>query len=253
MCPTCGRRVKPGSWLCSECARDYLRRIAGLRREILALDAVATKQARIGAPQPSPNRGHAPSPINWTAMQLRDDACDWIRHLAARIDMRYALIPLRQWRWLWDKALANRNTILSVPACAGDYRDLMELQTRIGWMLTPKAVGTENADCPACRAGLAFPRGAAWGECPNCGAALDLKRIHEQRESELMSRTFPATRALAAKWATEQTGVEVTANDLKNWIRRGKLHPMKCADGRTWRWIASELKDTASKMGRVDA
>ena len=245
MCPNDGRQTKPGHWMCENCEHDYHALVLQLGGDMMALTSIAMKLARIGPMEHTPNTGVAPLPIDTHAADLLGQAREWMRAIATRLDPRNRHTGRK---WLHGQLLDHWDTIVAMHQAPDDYQALRDLKTRIDWTLTPREVGTTNTDCPQCHAQLAYPPQAQWADCPKCGTRLDLTALHQAREAEMQAKTFPATCAGAARWATEQTAVKVTGMDIKNWIRRGKLHPMKCADGKTWRWIARELKDVTVEI-----
>ena len=251
-CPNDGNQVAPGRWLCKDCERDYLRRLKALNGLMQALDSVAMREARVGSQQGRrPTTGFAPSPIDWTADTLRDDAAYWMRLVLSRVYVGHGLIPLNQWRRMWVGLVARRNTILTLDTAPYDYSDLVHVTDRIDRRLTPQPDRILWGHCPECDAKIYAPRQAQYADCPGCGATLRLADVRvayldRAAETELGSAAksgmhITRTNQGAADWLTETTGRRFTADQIRNWRRRRKLPSCRRLDDGYWEWSVSEL------------
>ena len=250
-CPNDGNQVAPGRWLCKDCERDYLRRLKALNGLMQALDSVAMREARIGSQGRRPTTGFAPSPIDWTADTLRDDAAYWMRLVLSRVYVGHGLIPLNQWRRMWVGLVARRNTILTLDTAPYDYSDLVHVTDRIDRRLTPQPDRILWGHCPECDAKIYAPRRARYAGCPGCGAALRLADVRvayldRAAETELGSAAksgmhITRTQSGAAEWLTETVGRRFTATQVKKWRQRKKLPSCKRLDDGYWEWSIGEL------------
>ena len=254
-CPNDQNPVTPGRWLCPACETDYLDRLRSLNGQLAALRSVALKQARIGTPEHRPSTGFPPSPIDWQAQQLVDETAEWMRVRLALIDATCANAPLRRWRMMWTKLVANRRTLLTLDTAPYDYHALRRLSERIERRLTPQPDRLMCGHCPACGAPVLAPRKARRQECRECGTMLDLAQVRvawldqaaatELGEAAATGMHITRTQAGAAEWLMDMLpGRRFTANQVKGWRRRGKL-PSCRRVGRPsehcWEWSIREL------------
>lgn len=250
-CGYCGGKAKAGRMLCAKCEADYLHILRGLNRQLQALNSVALKQARIGQPEHRPSDGFAPSPIDWDAWQLLEVAALLMRSLCAELNPQWARIPLRQWRGLWIRLIANKNTLLSLPTAAEDYRDLKTMAERIDKRLAPPVERVRYGHCPSCGADVMAPRGAQYADCEACGVELRLAEVRlayfdsaaatELGEAARDGLHITRTRSGAAEWLSEATGRRFSGKQVENWRRRGKLPSCNKAGDGYWEWSVREL------------
>ena len=261
-CPNDGNKVAPGRWLCGECERDYLRRLRGLNRQLEALNSVAMKQARIGAPEHHPSNGFAPSPIDWDAQELMDEAIEWMKITLSGLKEQWVRIPSRQWRLMWNRITANRTTLLTLDTAPYDYMNLVRISDRIERRLTPPVEERLVGVCPECakqcdetgepiRQPIMGQPGQIYADCPRCGAELQLIAVRrdyldaaartELGEAASSGMHITRTNQGAADWLTETTGRRFTADQIRNWRRRRKLPSCKRVNDGYWEWSVSEL------------
>lgn len=250
-CPNDGSRVAPGRWLCGDCERAYLRLLRDLDGQLKALRSVALRQVRIGAREHAPSNGFAPSPIDWDAQELFEQSCEWMRGVCARLKPEWAKVPLRQWRGLWNRLVANRSTLLTLEDAPEDYAALRELSDRIERRLAPMPELVLWGHCPACDADVMAPRDAKWADCKECGAQLNLAEIRvayldAAARTELGGAAreglhITRTQSGAAEWLSETTGRRFSAQQLAMWRRRGKLPSCRSVGGGYWEWSVREL------------
>ena len=207
-CPSEGNRVAPGRMLCKDCERDYLRRLKALNGLMQALDSVAMREARVGSQQGRrPTTGFAPSPIDWTADALRDDAARWMRLVLSRIYVGHGLIPLSQWRRMWVGLVVRRNTILTLDSAPCDYMALVHVTDRIDRRLTPQ------------------PDRILWGHCPECDAKIYAPPAGPIRRLPRMRRHAP-TGGRACRLPRQGGG---NRTRLRRQVRHAHHpHPVRC-------------------------
>ena len=248
-CPNDGNTVTPGRWLCKTCEQDYVRQLGSLGTSLPALADVAWKQARIGKTEHHPSTGFPPSPIDWDAQELMDEAVQWMRMMAGRLEPRWEHV--QRWRRLWNLLASRRTTLLTLDTAPTDYENLIHIMDRIERGLTSKPENILWGHCLACGARVMAPRGAKWADCTECGVSMRLAEIRvayldEAARTELGAAAqsgmhITRTNQGAADWLTETTGHRFRAQQVANWRSRGKLPSCKRLKDGYWEWSVGEL------------
>lgn len=104
--------------------------------------------------------------------------------------------------------------------------------------------------CPECepeRTAVYAARGERYVVCPRCAAFLDVASVRERYMETAGAMHITRTQSDAARWVCDAAGVRVNGKDLKNWRRRGLIHP-RHVDGAYWEWDIGELVACVAKM-----
>lgn len=230
-CPECGGRVSPGRWMCHGCEIKYLRLLRDVRPTVQALTSLAMKTSRVGSRERGGGTGFAPSPIDWTMADLRDELIGLLQDTAMHLNPSYGRIPSRRWRLIWTKLMANRTTLLQLPTAVSDYRSLRHTMTLIDRTTRPGEGVTLAGQCPVCRMPIMCPKGAKTAKCAHCGNVPDVESLKSAMTARLEKIHVTTTPAGAAKWVKENFGITITRKDVNNWRIRGKLHATDAGDG----------------------
>lgn len=219
-CPTCGTQIKPTSWICGNCQKDYWQLIYRLGHEQLpALHSLSLKQARIGKRQHTPSSGYAPLPLDQHALDLIDASSQWLAETAGKINTAYANLS---WDKAWKRILANRHTVLNMPTIDDDYRTLQRIIRRNNLALTPPEDMILIGTCPHCSRRLQAPPDALTASC-TCGGEWSVPAIKAERDRKLWELQITGTPSDAAN-ELKRYGLSVSRNLISQWLKRGKLH-----------------------------
>ena len=123
-CQHCHKPMKPASanMLCANCREDYWTMIYQLGHvQLPTLRSIMLRQARIGTPAHTPNKGNAPLPIDTHAQDLITESEARLAEQAGKIRSAYAAYD---WRKAWYAIISNRHTILNMSTAADDYAAL---------------------------------------------------------------------------------------------------------------------------------
>ena len=113
-CQHCGKPVS--GTLCAKCTADYWAMIYQLGHvQLPTLRSIMLRQAYIGTPAHTPNKGTAPLPIDTHAQDLIADSEAWLAEQAGKIRAAYAAYD---WRKAWYAIISNRHTILNMSTAA---------------------------------------------------------------------------------------------------------------------------------------
>ena len=225
-----------------------------------ALQQIAYKQATTRERSPRHgNRAYAAPPVNEGAQALFNMVEVHLQLMGGMLniaplgyDRMERPRTLRQWAELIRLLLHRMGALASLDAAGDLYADTTRLAERVDAATTRLAERRLIGVCPDClnerdeqgepvRTPIYAAQSSRYAVCPECGAWLDLKRVRLEylRNAGLMHIT--RTQADAARWIRENTGVNVSGNDLKNWRTRGKMPSTRHVEGPYWAWNIMEL------------
>ena len=259
-CAACGKAAGDAN-LCKECVKDWAKRLAWLLQAGMpALQQIAYKQATTRERSPRHgNMAYAAPPVNEGAQALFNMVEVHLQLMGGMLniaplgyDRMERPRTLRQWAELIRLLLHRMGALASLDAAGDLYADTTRLAERVDAATTRLAERRLIGVCPDClnerdeqgepvRTPIYAAQSSRYAVCPECGAWLDLKRVRLEylRNAGLMHIT--RTQADAARWIRENTGVNVSGNDLKNWRTRGKMPSTRHVEGPYWAWNIMEL------------
>lgn len=259
-CAACGKPAGDAN-LCKECVKDWAKRLAWLLQAGMpALQHIAYKQATTRERSPRHgNMAYAAPPVNEAAQALFNMVEVHLQLMGGMLniaplgyDRMERPRTLRQWAELIRLLLHRMGALASLDAAGDLYADTTRLAERVDAATTRLAERRLIGVCPDClnerdeqgepvRTPIYAAQSSRYAVCPECGAWLDLKRVRLEylRNAGLMHIT--RTQADAARWIRENTGVNVSGNDLKNWRTRGKMPSTRHVEGPYWAWNIMEL------------
>lgn len=269
-CVICGKPAE--ATICKACARDWARRLAWLLKAGMpALQQIAYKQATTRERSPRHgNTAYAAPPVNETAQALFNAVEVHLQLMGGRLGIkplgydRYERArTLMQWADLIRLLLRRMRDLARLEDASGLYADALRLAERVDAATSHSAEKRLIGVCPDClngrdeqgepvRTPIYAARDARYAICPACGAWLDLRRTRLEylRSAGLMHIT--RTQSDAARWIRENTGVNVSGNDLKNWRARGKMPSTRHIEGPYWAWNVLELLACAQAKDERD-
>lgn len=215
--------MKPASvnMLCQNCRETYWTLIRQLGHvQLPALRSIMLKQARIGNPAHTPNKGNAPLPINTRAQDLISESEAWLAEQAGKIRAAYAAYD---WRKAWYAIISNKHTILTMSTAADDYAALEHISRRNEQALTPEDDLVILGTCPNCDSMLTGTPEAESVTCQSCHGEWAAPAIKAARDERLCQVQITGTPSDAAK-ELKRYGLTVSRNLVSQWLRRGKLH-----------------------------
>lgn len=245
-CPECGGRVAPGRWMCHECERRYLTLLRDVRPTMQALNSLAMKTARTGDRARGGGDGFAPSPIDWGMERLHTELAEWIRGTASHVREKWGSVPLRQWRLLWDRLVANRNTLVQLPEAPDDYRRLRGIMTAFDRASHPGEDMRLAGLCIRCGGPVMCRKDDETAECPACGAVSDVGELGDRIMDRWRRMHVTRTPTGAARWIAEETDVRVSRDVVRLRIKRGTLPAVPVGDG-YYEFVLGDLLDIAEE------
>lgn len=222
-CQHCQKPMKPiaANLLCASCRENYWALIRQLGHvQLPALSSIMLKQAHIGTPEHTPNKGNAPLPINTRAQDLITESEAWLDEQAGKINATYANLP---WDKAWKRIIANKHTILNMSTAADDYANLQHISRRNETALTPEDELIIIGTCPNCHTLLTGTPEAESVTCPDCHMEWAAPAIKAARDQRLWQIQLTGTPSDAAK-ELKRYGLTISRNLISQWLRRGKLH-----------------------------
>ena len=247
-CPECGGKVAPGRWMCRDCETKYLRLLRDVRPTVQALTSLAMKTSHVGQRDHGGGDGFAPSPINWTMADLRNELVGWLQDTAMHLKPSYGRIPSRQWKLLWTKLVANRTTLLQLPSAVSDYRSLRHTMTLIDRTTHPGEGLTLAGQCPDCRMPVMCPKTAKTAKCAYCDTEQDVETLHTAMTAKIGNLHITSTPQGAADWIRQETGIKISRNLIRMRIKRGTLAARPEGDG-CYQFKISDLIALAAEAG----
>lgn len=271
-CAACGHQTNEDRHLCDDCTKEWARRLAWLLKAGMpALQQITYKQATTRERSPRHgNTAYAAPPVNETAQALFNAVEVHLQLMGGMLgvtplghDRIERPRTLRQWGELIRLLLHHMGALAGLESAGDLYADTLRLADEVDTATTRAAERRLIGVCPDClneldehgepvRTPIYAARSSRYAVCPACGAWLDLKRIRLEylRSAGLMHIT--RTQADAARWIRENTGVNVSGNDLKNWRTRGKMPSTRHIEGPYWAWNVLELLACAQAKDERD-
>lgn len=221
-CQHCHKPMKQAAanMLCANCRETYWQLIHQLGHvQLPALRSIMLRQAHIGTPAHTPNKGNAPLPIDTRAQDLIADSEAWLAEQAGKIRAAYAAYD---WRKAWHAIISNRHTILDMPTAADDYAALEHISRRNEQALTPEDELIILGTCPKCDSMLTGTPEAESVTCQGCHMEWAVPAIKAARDERLWQMQITGTPSDAAK-ELKRYGLTVSRNLISQWLKRGKL------------------------------
>lgn len=206
--------------LCANCRETYWQLIHQLGHvQLPALRSIMLRQARIGTPTHTPNKGNAPMPIDTHAQDLIADSEAWLAEQAGKIRPQYGNLP---WSKAWQRIIANKHTILTMSTAADDYTNLQHIIRRNEQALTPEDELIIIGTCPKCDSMLTGTPEAESVTCQHCRTEWAAPAIRAARDERLWQVQITGTPSDAAK-ELKRYGLTISRNLISQWLKRGKL------------------------------
>lgn len=206
--------------LCQTCRETYWQLIHQLGHvQLPALRSIMLRQAHIGTPEHTPNKGNAPLPIDVHAQDLIAESEAWLAEQAGKIRAAYAGYD---WRKAWYAIISNKHTILNMSTAADDYTNLQHIVRRNEQALTPENELIILGTCPTCHRQLTGTPDAETVTCQHCRTEWAAPAIKAARDERLWQVQITGTPSDAAK-ELKRYGLSVSRNLISQWLRRGKL------------------------------
>lgn len=217
----CQHCHKPASGtLCAKCTADYWAMIYQLGHiQLPTLRSIMLRQAHIGTPAHTPNKGNAPLPIDTHAQDLITESEAWLAEQAGKIRAAYAGYD---WRKAWYAIISNQHTILNMSTAADDYANLQHITRRNEQALTPEDELIILGTCPTCHRQLTGTPEAESVTCQHCRSEWAAPAIKAARDQRLWQVQITGTPSDAAK-ELKRYGLTISRNLVSQWLRRGKL------------------------------
>ena len=218
-CQHCG---KPASGtLCAKCTADYWAMIYQLGHiQLPTLRSIMLRQAHIGTPAHTPNKGTAPLPIDTHAQDLIADSEAWLAEQAGKIRAAYAAYD---WRKAWYAIISNRHTILNMSTAADDYAALEHIIRRNERALTPEDELIILGTCPKCDSMLTGTPEAESVTCQGCHREWAAPAIKAARDERLWQLEYTGKPVEVARYLAKMD-IHCTSDQIRQWLTRGKLH-----------------------------
>lgn len=236
---TCLHCGKPASGtLCAKCTADYWDMIRQLGHvQLPTLRSIMLRQAHIGTPTHTPNKGNAPLPIDVRAQDLIAESEAWLAEQAGKIRAAYAAY---NWRKAWFAIISNKHTILTMSTAADDYASLQRIIRRNEQALTPEDELIILGTCPKCDSMLTGTPEAESVTCQGCHREWAAPAIKAARDERLWQVRITGTPSDAAK-ELKRYGLTVSRNLISQWLKRGKLHATPTEHKRQYVFNLGEL------------
>lgn len=221
-CQHCHKPMKQATanMLCANCREDYWTMIYQLGHvQLPTLRSIMLRQAHIGTPEHTPNRGNAPLPIDTRAQDLITESEAWLAEQAGKIRTQYGNLP---WNKAWQRLIANKHTILTMSTAADDYTNLQHIIRRNEQALTPEDELIILGTCPKCDSMLTGTPEAESVTCQGCHREWAAPAIKAARDEKLWQIQITGTPSDAAK-ELKRYGLTVSRNLISQWLKRGKL------------------------------
>lgn len=221
-CQHCHKPMKTtaANMLCANCREDYWTMIYQLGHvQLPTLRSIMLRQAHIGTPEHTPNRGNAPLPIDTRAQDLITESEAWLAEQAGKIRTQYGNLP---WNKAWQRIIANKHTILTMSTAADDYASLQHIIRRNEQALTPEDELIILGTCPNCHTLLTGTPEAESVTCQGCHGEWAAPAIKAARDERLWQVQITGTPSDAAK-ELKRYGLTVSRNLISQWLKRGKL------------------------------
>lgn len=218
-CQHCG---KPASGtLCAKCTADYWAMIYQLGHiQLPTLRSIMLRQAHIGTPAHTPNKGNAPLPIDVHAQDLITESEAWLAEQAGKIRPQYGNLP---WSKAWQRIIANKHTILTMSTAADDYTNLQHIVRRNEQALTPEEAMVIIGTCQKCgHQATSTPQSETW-TCPDCKWQGGVQAIKAERDNKLWQLEYTGKPVEVARYLAKMD-IHCTSDQIRQWLTRGKLH-----------------------------
>lgn len=227
-CQTCGNPTDPPFTLCRACRHDYAKTLHTLRGNMLLTQRLARHEYRRGDPAngPKPHGGSTPAPINLHLLDLLDQVEDtlqdtWIDAGGIWLDPWQKLIPRMQ---------THLAQLCKAPHAGASLSKLQHASRMLAAVngsqpRTRRIIGP----CPHCGREIQAAPKETYRLC-ECGQLVNVPELRAQTAATADQYHLTKTPAGLSEWLRENYGYQVNRNQIRNWIRRGKLPSTKPVD-----------------------
>jgi hypothetical protein len=147
-----------------------------------------------------------------------------LRALAGHVDSRWLSEP--GWVGLADVIVNNVGVLAARPF-------VVQYAEQLGWelarareLLNPERERQLIGPCPEDDTPLTAPEDAKEVRCPTCGTTYDVGLFRLNRVLAALGDDGTPVRASEVVRRFTAAGVKLTAQNMKDWTRRGMLHPV---------------------------
>ncbi|MBT1173894.1 hypothetical protein JS528_11245 [Bifidobacterium sp. MA2] len=269
-CPRCGKPITIDRMtICPACANELQRRIEWLGQiGMPTLQQVAYRKARFGQKAiRSGNKAFAPTPFDIEAQQVYVNAETTLQQTGGILDIRPLGYDrreqprtLRDWVYLCPQLVRQMPQLVRTPGAAGMLDRIAKACDMVSTKITRPGEKRLVGVCTNCltfqppvRTPIYATETDGYAVCPACGTFLTLNdvRLAYLKDAGLLHIT--RTQSEAARWVRENTGVQVTGKDLKNWRTRGKMPSTRHVEGPYWAWNIIELLECAEARLKAES
>lgn len=206
--------------MCKDHRHKLASTIHELRLAMETLKRVERREERIESRKGSARSAFPQAAIDISAADLYNDTEDIIQDVAADIGLWGGKAPI-----LLRKLTSRIGRLYDAPNSGRDYRHLTDALQRVRERITPQDEHIIYGHClnTTCKKTLSGPVDAQTAVCPTCGSVWTIKAVREARREILVGKIITGTPTQIALWVKVQTGVNVKSQDVRNWLRRGRL------------------------------
>lgn len=245
-CQSCGNPVEPPYALCKPCRRDYAQTLHMLRGNMMLTQRLARHQYRRGDPAngPKPHGGSMPAPVNLHLLDLLDQTEDTLQDIW--IDA--GGIWLDRWQKLIPRMQTHLAQLCKAPHAGDGLRKLQHANRLLAAVngSQPRARRIIGP-CPNCGREIQAASTEKYRLC-ECGRLIDLAELRAQTAVIADQYHLTNTPAGLSEWLRENYGYRISRQNIKDWLRRGKLPSSKPVPDNPGYWEFSLREVLANAM-----
>ncbi|OXN01467.1 hypothetical protein [Bifidobacterium vansinderenii] len=226
-CPICtANALADGMTICRQCMHAYARQLTLLRQHLTVLQLVIRREVHLR--ERGGGRGSfAPLGIDVSAADLETEAERLIDGICT-----VAGLPGGRWQRALPRLGANLHTLAGLPDAADHLEGLIRINGRLERVTDRRPrlrrlVGV----CDVCGAMVHAVQGEEWAVCGRCDSLLHLPSVRRAARTRLDALHTTQTPSGAAVWVSRETGIDVTRDDVNNWIRSGRITAPRLENG----------------------
>ncbi|MBW3088813.1 hypothetical protein KIH77_08765 [Bifidobacterium sp. 82T24] len=154
-----------------------------------------------------------------------------VEYLLVSIARDSGLCPL-PWPRLIRSFLINIRQVTAADGAAYYFGEVVRANTRIERLTDrPPRLRRLIGVCPTCESLAYAAKEDSWIVCKGCNALLNVAQLRTDARRKLEGFHTTQTPSGAARYAAKETGIDVTRDDVNNWIRSGRITAPKLENG----------------------